>query len=641
MSEILYQQRFVYAEITPYRDYCRLTDKPKTYNTNTFDVDSIQEKTTENDKSIQWYTGDSGVLFGNPAEIRRSDMLAIELDCREDLKRKNTKFFYSGEPVGIRIGVSTMLYSPTFYTTKDRQIKRHFNKPFSSLAIHIYERSIIRNGDRLIVKINHYMKTRFVNSKYFKKITTTSGFSINLKTGDIITFKGGKKNGAVKKNVMGDLMEVLSNYNLLKISNSINNLIPSQFKKIKYDFTIEFNDDAFLHHLAKAIDAPSTIYADPKQVVYKTIIDKFVNIKGIKTPNDYYDLITHWYPTKPFLKRNDNKLVASILDRLKIKSKQTIKLVHSIPQLDLVLLKKLTKYFGTGEDYPKYISAIDPDVFKSPKENASPVNGQMLSTYSSANFNDGINGRKQVGRVNNNNDDFVLTSKEKSVVVKLLNAALNPSTKDFRIGRKIDTMLRDLDDHFIMLKKLKQYFPDLGLTATTWESFTAEHSEISRLDRTVKRGYVIEYIFDENLVKYLEAPIKLTETIDEVEKEVEFYPVLLKEDTEYSEEGAHMHHCVASYANKEESIIISLRLEDRVSYERVTSEFDTSTKSCIQSRYFCNAVPPDYYKRALDILRQRVRVYMGSIKSLEKVNKPLIINGVMVGHNTHKATIEF
>jgi hypothetical protein len=91
-----------------------------------------------------------------------------------------------------------------------------------------------------------------------------------------------------------------------------------------------------------------------------------------------------------------------------------------------------------------------------------------------------------------------------------------------------------------------------------------------------------------------------------------------------------MHHCVASYSNKEISIIISLRKDDPFGTERVTNEFDVRDKSCLQSRYFCNAAPPENFVEALDILKTKILEYKGSIKSLEKREIPLVINGKQV-----------
>jgi hypothetical protein len=122
------------------------------------------------------------------------------------------------------------------------------------------------------------------------------------------------------------------------------------------------------------------------------------------------------------------------------------------------------------------------------------------------------------------------------------------------------------------------------------------------------------------------------EKIEYVKEGVEyvFNPVILKREEEYVEEGGFMHHCVATYANKETSIIISLRLNNGM--DRVTCEFDKKSGNCLQERHFTNNVPPDYFKDALFVLKKRVmRFAMQRLLDHVDVKKVRIkINGIEV-----------
>jgi hypothetical protein len=91
-----------------------------------------------------------------------------------------------------------------------------------------------------------------------------------------------------------------------------------------------------------------------------------------------------------------------------------------------------------------------------------------------------------------------------------------------------------------------------------------------------------------------------------------------------------MHHCVATYADKNRSIIISLRNKNGT--DRVTSEYDTQTGTCLQSRYYCNAKPPEEYLNALEILSERVETFarLGMLHSTDIKKVPVMINGVEV-----------
>ena len=75
----------------------------------------------------------------------------------------------------------------------------------------------------------------------------------------------------------------------------------------------------------------------------------------------------------------------------------------------------------------------------------------------------------------------------------------------------------------------------------------AEHTEFSRINQSIKKGYEIEYFFNEETINKVEEPI-LLDTGDFL------YPFILKKESEYIEEGRHMHHCVASYATTGRSI---------------------------------------------------------------------------------------
>ena len=91
-----------------------------------------------------------------------------------------------------------------------------------------------------------------------------------------------------------------------------------------------------------------------------------------------------------------------------------------------------------------------------------------------------------------------------------------------------------------------------------------------------------------------------------------------------------MHHCVASYSDKDKSIIISIRTEDKS--DRVTCEFDCQTGSLIQSRHFCNNQPPEDMAMAVIELTKKTKSHarLGLLNSISKQKVPIKINGVEV-----------
>jgi hypothetical protein len=112
--------------------------------------------------------------------------------------------------------------------------------------------------------------------------------------------------------------------------------------------------------------------------------------------------------------------------------------------------------------------------------------------------------------------------------------------------------------------------------------------------------------------------------------EITFYPHILKREEEYDEEGKFMHHCVASYSDKDRSIIISIRTEDK--QDRVTCEFDCQTGTLIQAKHFCNRQPPGDMELAIEKLENKTKYYarMGLLHSLEKKKVLIKINGIEI-----------
>jgi hypothetical protein len=111
---------------------------------------------------------------------------------------------------------------------------------------------------------------------------------------------------------------------------------------------------------------------------------------------------------------------------------------------------------------------------------------------------------------------------------------------------------------------------------------------------------------------------------------ITFYPFILKREEDYSEEGSFMHHCVASYSDKDRSIIVSIRTQDKS--DRVTCEFDCQTGSLIQSKHFCNGQPPEDIAMAVVELTKKTKGYarLGLLNSISRQKVPIKINGIEV-----------
>jgi hypothetical protein len=352
------------------------------------------------------------------------------------------------------------------------------------------------------------------------------------------------------------------------------------------------------------------------------MLERFVELKKIKVSNDYGIWIKKYYPTEKFLKKNDRKLIASILDMFQIKSKITIKIMHENNKIDIHALSRLCYFFG--DNFSKYIGSIDSVHF-------------MNSTYEDA-IDIGFPKFKFAQELKKEN--FQITNIEKENIVKIINNLNNEIRGYQRLTNNKETLINhrfigDLHDHFKMIDKLREFIPDLHLKSKNIDDFDKEHLELSKMIKFIKKGYVIEYQFVDKMVNDVELPIKVKINLndDELNPEwvtPEFYPYILKREEDYDEEGNFMHHCVASYSDKEKSIIVSVRTEDKK--DRVTCEFDCQTGTLIQARHFCNKQPPADIELAVNILKEKTKHYarMGLLHSLDKKKVPVKINGVEI-----------
>ena len=617
MEKQILHQRFEFAEIQPFRNYSKLSKRRNSFS---FDIEEIGESPDED--------AFHKVMFSIPNEVQRSiyshsSFHTLRLDENDSIRKNNkTKYFYSGEN---GVGVITH-FEPffkkdnTFFTTNDRHIKNHYGRPFSSIGTNVFERTIYIKDNKITIKTSIFTKSRFVNSKYFKKNWFRYGLTIDLKTGNITSYHT-TKSGAnkIRRNCFKEIHNSILSSEILNFGVRVGRKFYGDRQStlnLKKECLEVINDYGFIKELmnvfsgVEGFSCPEQGIKDNKEWFMETLIRLFVHLKKIKVPNNNYEgLIFHWYPTKEYLKKNDNKLIASVLDRFGVKSKKTIKILHENPKFPLNYFNDLKYIFGE-KDFHKYIGNVDPNLFRVLTSDKLTIDYNNVMFYPDRN------------PFVNNQNSVILTDTEKSNLFKFLNNSLSTSTLDTKKTnqnhlRMIDDLFREIRDHIRMLDKVRIYFPDTKINATTQMSFHEEHLEFARLERIIGRGYNVEFIFDERMIEYIEEPIINGNGI--------FHPVILKRDCDYTDEGAHMHHCVGGYAENENSLIVSLRMNDRIGKERITCEFSTFDKNCVQARHFCNVAPPDHFNSALLTLKEKIKNYKYPIKSKEKIKTPLIL----------------
>ena len=608
MEDIL-TQRFNYASITLLRNYCRLDEKKQNGTTFNDDLDNLDDE------------DDFFVVKNTSGGFTRNQSMGKIVTIPPKVNNKKTRFFYSNLKVEERIQLNyAMGKNHSFDTTNDRHIIQHYNNPFSEIIVNTVERSIRRHGDKITLKLYRHSKYRGFNSIYFRKTTSVQSLTYNTKTGNFTTLNmemmPKKSSKHFRTNNFNSLENVIMRGGILDMRTYIDKesrLFSTHASIFDNHTFMESINNEFKFNL-QTKNKKNTISLFNGIEFIDLLTNKFIEDKKIKVSNNPFFWIKKFYPTEKYLKKNDRKLIASILDMFKIKSKITIKLMHENNLFDIYSVSSLCYLFG--DNFSKYIGSIDPSLFQKSKIDISDNTWGNVKTFVSENIN----------------HSFEINNTEKENIVKIVNKL----TDNISIGKRF---ISELIDHFNMIQKLRTYYPDLYMKSRTYDEFHNEHLELSKMISLIKKGWVVEYQFVDKMVDDVEKPIDIKINLGESESlvdckelvgEITFYPHILKREEEYDEEGKFMHHCVASYSDKDRSIIISIRTEDK--QDRVTCEFDCQTGTLIQAKHFCNRQPPGDMELAIEKLKDKTKYYarMGLLHSLEKKKVLIKINGIEI-----------
>jgi hypothetical protein len=604
--ETILSQRYNYAIITPYKNYSKLTDKKNNMgNTFNFDLDDLKIEDDDDifghavsEKGVKRKKNTKGMIYSLPkAKYKRFAYFTLN-----DLSfSENFSIQYCSEKKNI------------FTTEKDYQILRHYGNPFSRVELYTSERTIKKDDTKVSIRIYENFKYRGFNSKYYKKNTLSLGMTIDLKNGNITFSKTNKvkrsKSSSVFRNTFSQLKTEFSYYLFDSHFSDFEKKIDDENLRNKISNNFKITEFVSVIYDTLGIDKTNKVL-DSRNDFIDTIIKYFTEKKKIKIPNGEINyFITDLYPTEKFLKKNDRKLISSVLDSLGLKSKFSIKILHEFPSLNLYAYGVLSKIFGT--EYHKYFGNLNRGHFIKSKNDVTYPIKYSLNTFILP---------------------YELTSIEKDNLISLMNNSIDSYFK----SEKIIVLL----DHLNMIKDLQEYDPTIIFKSKTPEEFRRYHSEISALTTKLKKGWVVEYIFSDKMVKEVEEPITFVVennwvTHDEINVKpvpikLTFYPFILKREEEYEEEGKFMHHCVATYAKKDKSIIISVRTDD--GSDRVTCEYNCQDGRLIQARHFCNASPPADIAVSVEKLTEKVKKYarLGMLHAIEQKKVPLKINGIDV-----------
>ena len=579
--EIL-RQSITYAIITVVKNYCKFPHQGE----------SIKTPLTPTELEVKFFD-----VFELPIIHESLSPKYIHIPLFKHEKGARTKYYYTNEDLGdqksLKIPFEFALKKTfsggidgEFFTTKDRHIKKHYANPFARILIVTTERTIKLVDGKVIARTYKRTRSRDLNCKYFKTRTNSEVISFNLNNGDINVGESSRRNKGVKtsrfrRNSFGVIENLIGSNGFFKMTNNVNQNSPvfNEFKK-------EMDSDVFLDTLLIEIgqydNTPITLTDNEDKLKLRLrFIDFLVKHKKIKTPNDYHKLITMFYPGEVYLKKNGRKLIQSALDSYGILSKLTNKILHTNTDIDIKHLALFCGFFG--DEYAKHIGNLKPQAY-----------AHFKSTTSQPYSAEPIKERKNYRR-------FELEDSEKENIIKISNSLVDTKSLTNPL-RAVSGIYSLFVDHLDMITQIREFDPNFRMRATNYDDFHTEHVELSKMIATIRKGWSTEYVFDNRMVRNVEEPMKIIS--DGLVHQI-FTPHILKRDEEYSEEGSYMHHCVASYSNKEASIIISIRTDN--DKDRVTCEFDKKTGECLQERHFCNRIPPEHFTEPLRLLRRRIK----------------------------------
>ena len=253
------------------------------------------------------------------------------------------------------------------------------------------------------------------------------------------------------------------------------------------------------------------------------------------------------YPGKKALKKNGNNIIPAILDRIGLKSKFFINLMNNYKP-DLTYVVMYANLLGL-----KHIKNLNKDFFK----------------YERLPYETFLDVRVKYDDVIDSDYD-IITDYDRKNIVKIINDfTLSESIDKNTIGQRnqAGNITGLIQDHIRIIRKLKEYEPDIKIRAKTFTEFENEHTNYSEKYSLYRNSEEIYYLYDSELINELKNSQNGCDY------------VLLSNDMDYINESTHQSNCVRTYIDKFDSIIISVRRGNK----RATTEF-TFNGLCIQQR---------------------------------------------------------
>lgn len=398
--------------------------------------------------------------------------------------------------------------------------EKHFNDPLYSCTKSYVMLVIEKNGDKLGMKVFEGVTHRREGKGWYRTQKTLDYISVNLQTGDV--YNGYLYNYQNKKKFTKSIRRncfVLEPINSLKAK--LKNIL-TKFTDKSYDEVTTFVSE-FMFQIDQRVKLE---YLSFEERLFRFYLTK----RGIKYPNNFkvYVRELRGPQIKKILKKNDNKLVESVMIQNNLSGKKIRHALHHCDKLNLALYETARTLFGD-------------DWLNQDKENV---------------ILDLLNASSSYTHIPNRFHEFITKEELKRVYILF---------KQTFIHQNLDSIT--FMDHLRLYTELK-IFGEVDLRWKSVESKSDFHEE--HMDWTDKLQHYRMGDYTRHYPDYM---------YDVISKPLcsDYHPILLDTSSKYNEESNYQSNCVKGYIGKPNCLIISLRCGQFLE-ERATLEYKLTIK---------------------------------------------------------------
>lgn len=431
-------------------------------------------------------------------------------------------------------------------------LKENYNNLLADIHAHRVTIVVEKDEKKVAIKVFENVFLRRVGEKFFRKTTSLNFMSYRFKDGALFYgemynyHKKRKYRKKIRRFTFGQKDIIGEWYSFVKRVYS---------RSSNQVISVEDNVAAlksFVYEVHK--NNNREIEGKLSESFYKVFLDK----QGIKYPNNFMAFSELYHPTivkKDYLK-NDYKFIDALMSKYGFKGKKLKRILHKVSSFDTNVYLWSLQFFGE-----KFINSQDDYIIKKMFENCIGLNESPIE----------------------------LTTSEKNnafnIFYHVLTGTINVNT---------------FQDHIRFYNYLNQ-FEKIRWNSKTYDEFNDEHYEFSEKYN--------EYTIGNFTRNYNEEFIKKVEEVI-LDKDHCYKPQVLLKSVEYNEESSYQSNCVRTYIKRPDSLIISLRRDnrDRATIEyRITSpngkDFDLNR---VQTLGRFNNRLDDTWNRSISLLDDRV-----------------------------------